>query len=250
MIVQQMGTSARPDESARSPRGLGDHTTTRGSSQWLVAVALVLLSAIPIAVGIYLLFELAAGNVRPETARHLAAPVPVVLHVIAAAIYVTLGAFQFVATFRHRLSGWHRGVGRFLLACGLAAGLSALWITLFYARQPDTNDLLFAIRLVFSSAMVLFIVLGFIAIRRRDVPGHRAWMMRAYAIGLGVGTQALVFMMAEMVAGPPDQFGKSLLMGAAWLGNLAVAEWLIRRSPRIAQPRPAKSRVIERQRPA
>jgi hypothetical protein len=33
--------------------------------------------------------------------------------------------------------------------------------------------------------MVLSIILGFAAIRRRDIIGHRAWMMRGYAIGLG-----------------------------------------------------------------
>ena len=105
-------------------------------------------------------------------------------------------------------------------------------MTLFYTRLPDTNDLLFAIRLVFSSAMVVFIVLGFIAIRRRDVARHRAWMMRAYAIGLGAGTQAFVFMVAEGIAGHPDQLGKSLLMGAAWLINLGVAELVIKAGAR------------------
>ena len=206
----------------------------KGPGQWMVALLLILLSAIPIAVGIYVLFELAAGHVRPETVRHIAMPAPVVLHVIGAAIFVVLGAFQFVAPFRRRFPNWHRTVGRGLLACGLVAGLAGLWMTLFYTRLPDTNDLLFVIRLVFSSAMVVFIILGFIAIRRREVAHHRAWMMRAYAIGLGAGTQAFVFMIAEGFAGPPDQLGKSLLMGAAWLINLGVAELVIRGGARRA----------------
>jgi uncharacterized membrane protein len=206
------------------------------ATPWIVATLLALLSAMPIAVGIFVLIELAQGHIRSETIRHLASPAPVVLHVIAAAIFVTLGAFQFVAPFRRRFPSWHRTVGRGLMMCGLVAGISALWITLFYHRLPDTNDLLFLTRLVFSSAMVAFIVLGFIAIRRRDIARHRAWMMRAYAIGLGAGTQALVFMLAEMIIGPPDQLGKALLMGAAWLINLVVAEWLIRRSA----PRPLR----------
>jgi hypothetical protein len=77
--------------------------------------------------------------------------------------------------------------------------------------------------------MIVFIIFGFIAIRRRDVSRHRAWMMRAYAIGLGAGTQAFVFMVAEVIVGHPDQLGKSLLMGLSWAANLAVAELLIRR---------------------
>jgi hypothetical protein len=201
----------------------------KSGAQWVTAVVLVLVSAIPIAVGIYILVELAAGHAGPETVRHLATPLPVVLHVVAAAVFAIFGAFQFVAVFRRRVPGWHRTVGRVLMVCGLMAGFSALWMTLFYPRLPDTNDLLFAIRLVFSSAMVVFVVLGFAAIRHRDVPRHRAWMMRAYAIGLGAGTQALIFMVVEMTAGPPDQLGKALLMGAAWVINLAVAESIIRR---------------------
>lgn len=228
MDVKEAGQDARLDM-----RGPTSPTAGRpaqgGAAQWLLALLLVLVSAIPIAVGIYLLFGLAAGQVRPETARHLASPLPLVLHVVSAACYAVFGAFQFVAAFRRRFPGWHRAAGRVLLVGGLVAGLSGLWITLFYPRLPDTNDLLFVIRLVFSSAMVVFVALGFAAIRRRDVPRHRAWMMRAYAMGLGAGTQALVFMVAEPIAGPPDQLGKALLMGAAWMINLAVAEAAIRR---------------------
>ena len=68
---------------------------------------------------------------------------------------------------------------------------SALWMTLFYAPQPGTGDLLYVLRLVFGSAMAACLVLGFTAIRRRDIAAHRAWMIRAYAIGLAAGTQVV-----------------------------------------------------------
>jgi hypothetical protein len=217
-----------------SPRPVG-RTAMR---QWLVALLLALVSAIPIAVGIYVIVELAAGHIRPETIRHLASPLPVVLHVASATIYATLGPLQFVSAFRRRFPGWHRLVGRLLLVCGLVAGLSGLWMTLFYARLAHTNDLLVIIRIVFSSALIVFITLGFLAILRRNFSLHRAWMMRAYAVGLGAGTQALVFMVAEGVAGPPDQVGKALLMGFSWLINLGVAECAIRREPAAGNSAP------------
>ena len=44
--------------------------------------------------------------------------------------------------------------------------------------------------LAVGSTMAAAIVLGFTAIRRRDIAAHRAWMIRAYALGLGAGTQA------------------------------------------------------------
>ena len=56
-------------------------------------------------------------------------------------------------------------------------------MTLFYPRPAGDGELLTGMRLVFGSAMVASIVLGFAAVRRRDIARHRAWMIRGYAIG-------------------------------------------------------------------
>jgi len=104
-------------------------------------------------------------------------------------------------------------------------------MTLFYPRPVGDGDLLYALRLLFGSAMVLSIVLGFAAVRRRDMASHRAWMMRGYAIGLGAATQMLTQMAGELIAGPPSETIRALLMGAGWMINLAVAEWAIRKRP-------------------
>jgi uncharacterized membrane protein len=203
---------------------------------WLV-IGLILLSAIPLAGGTFRLNQLASGaEITPENARFFASPLPVVLHIVGAIVYALLGAFQFVSRLWQRGVGWHRWVGRVLLVpCGLIVGLSGIWMTLFY---PGTNStagagamLLYALRLLFASGMVLSIVLGFIAIRRGDMIRHRAWMTRAYAIGLGAGTQALTGMFGEFTIGTPNELEHALLMGAAWVINLAVAEWAIRRKP-------------------
>jgi uncharacterized membrane protein len=202
-----------------------------GSAKWLIA-ALILLSAIPLAAGAFRLSELAGGAaITPANARFFAAPLPVVLHILSAGVYALLGAFQFAPRFRRRRPGWHRAAGRLLVACGLLVGLSGLWMTLFYPGANGTSELLYALRLLFGSAMVGSIVLGFAAIRRGDVKRHRAWMMRGYAIGLGAGTQVLTQAAGEMIAGPPTELSRALLMGAGWVINLAVAEWAIRQQP-------------------
>jgi uncharacterized membrane protein len=121
--------------------------------------------------------------------------------------------------------------GRVLVVCGLLVGLSALWMTVFYPWPDGDGALLFALRLLFGSAMVASIILGFTTIRRGEVQRHRAWMARGYAIGLGAGTQMMTLMVGEMIAGPPRELSRALLMGAAWVINLAVAEWAIRRRP-------------------
>ena len=55
--------------------------------------------------------------------------------------------------------------------------------------------------------MVASTVLGLAAIRREDVNGHRAWMTRAYVIGLGAGTQVLTLLIGELIFGPPGEVG-------------------------------------------
>ncbi len=216
-----------------------------GSAKWLVA-ALFLLSAIPLTAGAFRLSELAGGAaITPANARFFAAPLPVVVHILSAAVYALLGAFQFAPAFRRRRPGWHRVAGRLLVGCGLLVGLSALWMTVFYPGANGTSQLLYALRLGFGAAMIGAIVLGFAAIRRGDVKRHRAWMMRAYAIGLGAGTQVLTQAAGAMIAGPPSDFSRALLMGAGWVINLAVAEWAIRKRP--ARPaRPASAVVSYR----
>ena len=167
-----------------------------------------------------------------------------VVHIVSAALYSILGAFQFASGFRRRWPGWYRGAGRLLILCGLLVGLSGLWMTLFYPGANGASELLYALRLLFGLAMVVSIVLGFTAIRRGQVFQHRAWMMRAYAIGLGAGTQVLTLAVGEMIAGPPDEFSYALLMGAGWVINLAVAEWSIHR--RLApQVRKASSAISQ-----
>jgi Predicted membrane protein (DUF2306) len=66
---------------------------------------------------------------------------------------------------------------------------SALWLTAFYPNLNATGALLTAIRLTFGTAMVASIVVAYTSIKRRDIARHRAWMIRAYALALGVSTQ-------------------------------------------------------------
>jgi len=226
--VYDNGQAANAPGKTRAP-------SRKGSGAWLV-VGLILLSAIPLIFGAVRLNQLASGaEITPDNARFFASPSPVVIHIISAAIYALLGALQFVSRLWRRGTGWHRWVGRLLVPCGLLVGLSGLWMTLFY---PGTNStagagamLLYALRFLFGSGMVFSIVYGFIAIRRGDMIRHRAWMTRAYAIGLGAGTQVLTGLVGELTFGPPNELENALLMGLAWVINLAVAEWALRRRP-------------------
>ena len=100
--------------------------------------------------------------------------------------------------------------------------------------KPGTGDLLFVLRLAFASAMAVFLVLGFNAARRRDIPAHRAWMVRAYAIGLAAGTQAFTEGIGSALLGT-GEVRDDLAKGAGWVINIAIAEWVITRPARRRQ---------------
>ncbi|WP_344448853.1 DUF2306 domain-containing protein [Actinocorallia aurantiaca] len=196
---------------------------------WRVPAALLALSAIPVLAGAVRLNELAGGaETTPENARFFAAPLPVVLHIFGAGLYSVLGAFQFAPGFRRRRPGWHRAAGRLLVPSGFVAALTGLWMALFFTLPEHDGELVLGFRLVFGVAMAVSIVLGFAAIRRRDVVRHRAWMIRGYAIGLGAGTQVLTHLPWTLLFGDPGEFPRGLLMGAGWVINLVVAERIIR----------------------
>ena len=204
----------------------------RRSAEWLVIVGLLLLSFIPISAGAFRLTQLSGGaQITPANARFFASPPPVIVHIVSASLFAILGAFQFANSLRRRWPAWHRWAGRLLVVCGLLVGFSGLWMVLFYTHPVGDGPFLSAQRLLFGSAMIVSIVLSFTAIRRGNVKLHRAWMMRGYAIGMGAGTQALVLMIGEMISGKPNELSRALLMGAAWVINLAVAEWIIRKRP-------------------
>jgi uncharacterized membrane protein YozB (DUF420 family) len=203
-------------------------TTTRTRPQWRVPAALVLLSFVPVLAGAIRVTELAGGpEVTPDNARFVETPLPVVAHIIGASVFCVLGAFQFMPRLRRR--SWHRLAGRLVVACGLVAALSGLWMTLFLPRSPEDGDLLAGFRLVFGTVMGLAIVLAFVAVRRRDFRAHRAWMMRAYAIAMGAGSQAVISGVWFTAVGTPGEVTYALLLGAGWVVNLAVAELIVRK---------------------
>jgi hypothetical protein len=212
-------------------------------SNWLIPTGLLLLAAVPALAGSLRMIEFAGGGaVLPEGDRLGSAAGPVALHIVSVTVFSVLGAFQFAPGFRRRRRGWHRAAGRIVLPCGVFAALSGLWLALFLPRSAVDGDVLTVIRVVVAVAMTTALLLGFAAIRRRDFAGHRAWMIRGYALGMGAGTQAFTQTAWLVVAGALTAPGKAGTLAAGWLINVAVAEWIIRRRRRRA-PGPGPARI-------
>lgn len=209
---------------------------------WRVPVALITLIAFPLVAGGLRLIELSGGPaLLPANPRVDASPAPVVVHVLAAAVYAVAGAFQFSARLRRRHLVWHRRAGRVLVVAGLAVAGSGLWMTLFYAGAPG-GGLLWFVRLVVGCGMAACLILGVTAVRRRDIAAHRAWMIRAYALAVAAGTQVVTQGAGEALFGTSD-LSTALSVGVGWVVNIAVAEWIIRR-PAVRRARRAQAAVV------
>ena len=98
----------------------------------------------------------------------------------------------------------------------------------FYPWPAGDGYGVYVERLLFGTAMVTSIMLGIAAVGRRDFAAHGAWMIRAYAIGLGAGTQVLTHLPWFLFVGKPGESARTVLMGAGWVINVIVAEWCIR----------------------
>jgi hypothetical protein len=198
---------------------------------WIIPGALITLSMVPAIAGAVRVAQLAGGApITPENARFFASPLPVLLHIPAVIIYSILGALQFSPGFRRRRRGWHRAAGKILVPCAVVVALSGLWMALFYPWPQGDGQLVYLERLIFGSAMLLSIGLGVDALRRRAYSVHGEWMIRAYAIAMGAGTQVLTHLPWLIFVGTkPGELPRGVMMGAGWVINVAVAEWIIRR---------------------
>jgi len=204
----------------------------RSRRSWPVLAALIALVAIPVIAGVLRLVELAGGAATlPPNPPFAASPWPVVVHIVSAVVFALVGVFQFSARLRRRGRVWHRRAGRIVVVAGLGVALTALWLNQFFPREHTTREIVYPFRMVFGVALVVTLVLGFRAARRRDFARHRVWMIRSFAIALVAATQVFTLGFGGAAFGTGD-LAQALMLVAAWGINLTVAEWAIRRRPR------------------
>jgi uncharacterized membrane protein len=192
---------------------------------WKIPLTLLLLSAIPLAAGIARLSGLANDPaIDTENARFVAQPLPVIVHILSASLFSLGGALQFSSGLRKASPRWHRVSGRIVVASGIFAALSGLWMTVWYPIPPALQgELLYGVRVVVGVAMLLSIFKAVAAVQRRDIATHQAWMVRAYALGQGAGMQVVLLLPWMLFIGKPSMLQRDVLMSLAWLINLLVA---------------------------
>ena len=169
------------------------------------------------------------------------------IHVIPGMLFMVLGPLQLSRTIRNKYLQFHRWSGRVFLVCCLIIAGSALMMS-FRMAIGGANET--AATVLFALLFLFCLTKAFIHIRRKEVLLHREWMIRGFAIGLGVATVRPIvgaFFAARRLS-PHEFFGT-----AFWLGftiNLIAAEaWINytrgRRIPEQARVLPKFSATVE-----
>ncbi|MFJ7276882.1 DUF2306 domain-containing protein [Kitasatospora sp. NPDC098663] len=227
--------------SARAATAPAPAPTSRrgGRVRWTV-VLLTSLAIVGYAVGTYaqagLPITASKGGVSATYAeRPMAVQVTFYVHIVTAALALLVGPFQFSTALRRRSPAVHRWTGR-VYVVGVAVGSLAAFVMAFF------NSAAFNGFFGFGGLALLWAWTtwrGYRAARDRDLPGHRAWMIRSFALTYAavtlrswLGVLILLQTLTAQGAVDGERFfdnAYAALPFLSWLPNLIVAEFLIRR---------------------
>jgi len=172
-----------------------------------------------------IVFDIAPADPAEQT--YIDNPVPILLHLVPVILFTLLGPFQLTPRARAKWPLLHRVSGRIFVVAGVMAGLSGLYMNEVF--PPIGGPAKYWGTLLFGVLMTFSILRGLWAVLNRDIPRHRAWMIRAYAIGIGATTQRLIIIPMFLAFGGLNDLTIGVAMWGGWVINLVVAEWIIGR---------------------
>ena len=163
--------------------------------------------------------------------RYVRYPWLAYVHIAPGIVYLLGAPVQLAYRIRSRHHTFHRRLGRVLLTAGLISGAFA--IALGYVMPfGGTSEAIASY--VFGSWFLACLLLAFRAIRRDDVVNHRRWMIRAFAMGVGVGTIRIWLGLFAATGLFEFQDGFGVAFWLAFPIHAAVAELWIRNTPHPA----------------
>jgi uncharacterized membrane protein len=155
-------------------------------------------------------------------------PLMTMLHILPGGLILLLAPLQFSSRIRQRHIRFHRLSGRVLVASAVVSAFAGFYFGLFmpYGGARETAAIV-----LFGAILLAAVTLAVSAIRRGDAARHREWMIRAFAVAVGIATVRVVGMVVDLAltpagVGPADVFVLSLWSG--WTVTLLAAEAWIR----------------------
>ena len=209
--------------------------------RWAIAIAL-LMGIVLVFLGIRIMTDvpsIVAGTTPADdfAERYVAHPWIGYGHMLPGAVYLLGAPLQLSRRFRSRHYVLHRRMGRFLVGCAVVSGVLAVVLGVRFAWGGAIEA---SASVVFGGWFLFCLVRAIRAIRTNRVSQHRRWMIRAFAVSIGIATiriwvgiftgfQIGLLGMADATFPIKGTFGP-----AFWLGlgmHVLVGEWWLRRTP-------------------
>jgi uncharacterized membrane protein len=144
------------------------------------------------------------------------------LHILSGVVALVIGPFQFLPISR-RYPRLHRSLGKFYVTAIFLSVPAGLYLARYATGGMPSS-------IGFVALDIVWFVTTFMALKRireRNVAAHKKWMFRSYAVTCVFVTFRIEMPIFAMAFGFGNGF--SIVIWTALLGNLAFAEWCLRK---------------------
>ncbi|MEM6770934.1 MAG: DUF2306 domain-containing protein [Bacteroidota bacterium] len=145
-------------------------------------------------------------------------------HVYTSIFVLLLGGLQLAKVIRIKWPGVHRSAGKayVLLILGIAAptGLIMGW----HANGGPWSQLSFCLQAII---WFWYTLRAWTLASRADWPGHRAFMLRSFALTFSAVTLRTWKLGIVLIFAPPPMDTYRIVAWLGWVGNLVFVEWWI-----------------------
>lgn len=156
------------------------------------------------------------------TQHHRAHPIPILGHLLGGTLMMLAAIVNLNPSLLKRVPRLHRVSGYCFIVGSLVAGASAVWLTAtFPERFPPFNILS---NFLWGALLMVCPLMALRAIKRRNIPQHRAWMIRGYAVAAGPAMHRVLFFVYALPW--PDYIDIDFLVSVS---TVIVAEIIVRR---------------------
>jgi uncharacterized membrane protein len=145
-----------------------------------------------------------------------------VLHVAGGVIALTAGLTQLWLGLTNRVAALHRALGKLYVGVIIVGSIAGFYLSLTIPGNPPYAAGLFFL----CVAWVVTTTMAVLAIRRRNLPQHREWMMRSYAVTFAFVTFRIgVDALTSQGLSPGD--AQAIMGWACWAIPLLLLEPMI-----------------------
>lgn len=161
------------------------------------------------------------------------------IHISCGGLALLIGWAQFSERLRVKRMKLHRSIGKVYVLAVLFSSLAGLFIALFADGGMIS---VFGFGLL-ALCWLYTDVKGYMAIRQLNIPQHRRWMIRSYALAFAAVTLRIYLPLSTAVFHLPFLPAYRTISWLCWIPNLFIAEGLIRRAA-IGPERPATANIL------